>query len=255
MALFVHIADAKAVPSIRRAGIKPSKWRSHVYFMPVVQSHFISHQWLRELRRRGARVLVGVYFKLRDEESVWAGRYNEQHKELKLSEAINLLNNAENPLGFEMMIARKIAPSEIHSIRQLPQTVGWRFLPGAHGTTPCPCPMCQRGRIKAQRIRVLDAPPKPTPFDQVIAILRNPNSSIDDVIDNLYRLRNKRRVIDPSFLEPLLVRGNAEVLEEIAWTLPYIRHPYARTLLSALSTHENGKVRQAANEAVDDICR
>jgi hypothetical protein len=94
--------------------------------MPVVQDHFIAHQWLRELRRSGARVLVGVYFRMRSEEAVWAGRYNEPHREMPLGQAIRELKAFCDPLGFEIFVDKKIEVSAITRIRHLPQKIGWR---------------------------------------------------------------------------------------------------------------------------------
>ncbi len=55
--------------------------------------------------------------------------------------------------GFEVIVPRKIVASEIHRIRKLPQVVGWRYYPGAHGKKPCGCPYCQRGQYGARRLR------------------------------------------------------------------------------------------------------
>lgn len=73
MPIVVHITDEKNAASIARAGIRPPRGMKAIYFMPVVQSHFISHQWIRELRRGGAKVLVGIYFRLPGTENVLGG--------------------------------------------------------------------------------------------------------------------------------------------------------------------------------------
>ena len=41
-------------------------------------------QWLRELKRGGVKTFVGVYFKLDSTEKVYAGRYNEPHRQITL---------------------------------------------------------------------------------------------------------------------------------------------------------------------------
>jgi hypothetical protein len=42
---------------------------------------------------------------------------------------------------------------EIHAIRAVPQVVGWRSYPGAHGRRPCGCPYCQpRGQIRSRKL-------------------------------------------------------------------------------------------------------
>ena len=75
MPLFVHVTDEKNAPAMRRSGIAMSKYGRGVYAMPVMPSFIVSHQWLRELRRGGARTLVGVYFRIDDDEPVRFGHY------------------------------------------------------------------------------------------------------------------------------------------------------------------------------------
>jgi hypothetical protein len=81
MAMFVHIADGRVASSLRRTGIRlpPEHPRrpSGVFAMPILQSYFVSHQWLRELKRRGARTLIGVYFRIPDGEPVIVGHFRE----------------------------------------------------------------------------------------------------------------------------------------------------------------------------------
>lgn len=154
MTTLVHIADAKLAARITRAGLTPGKATRVVYFMPVLRDHFISHQWLRELKRSGVRTLVGVYFKLPSEEVVWAGKYNEPHQPIALGLAVRQLMDLVDPLGYEMFIQRKITASEITSVRNLPQKIGWRYQPHAHGKKPCGCPAClPRGSYGGRRIR------------------------------------------------------------------------------------------------------
>ena len=156
--MFVHLTSEKSIPSIRRAGIKPRDWAEGqhrvVFAMPVLPDFYISHQWLRELKGGGARTIAGVYFRLDDKEPVLVGHYNSNHQEMSSAEATSLIMNAEKPEGFEILIPRKILPSEIHKTRALPQVLGWRYYPGAHGTAPCGCPFCQQyGRPGSRKLR------------------------------------------------------------------------------------------------------
>ncbi len=81
MALFVHLAPEKETDSIRRGGIKPRRLKQPladgydriVFAMPVTDNFYVSHQWLRELKRIGQRTIVGVYFRIPDEQKVMAG--------------------------------------------------------------------------------------------------------------------------------------------------------------------------------------
>jgi hypothetical protein len=156
---FVHIADERHSSRIRSSGLKlPRPKRDPgrpwgVFAMPVVPNFVVSHQWVRELKKRGFRVAVGVYFSLPDSESVWAGRYNRDKVMITAAEASARLLREEE-LGFEVVIPRSIAAREISSIRSLPQTVGWRHFPEAHERGIfCACKFCQKGEIKSQRLR------------------------------------------------------------------------------------------------------
>ena len=162
MALFVHLAPEKESDSIRRSGIKPRRIRAGalegyeriVFAMPVTIDFYISHQWLRELKRSGQRSIVGVYFRIPDEQNVMVGHYNQAHAEMTASEAVGLVFHAENAEGYEVVIPRKIDAKEIHEIKHLPQVLGWRYFPDSHGRKPCGCPVClRRGEIKSKRIR------------------------------------------------------------------------------------------------------
>lgn len=121
--------------------------------MPVVPNYLISHQWVRELKKRGFRVAVGVYFRIADDEKVFAGLYNSEKKLTTASQALAWLKDNET-LGYEVIIPRSINASEVRSIRSLPQGIGWRHFPGAHERGIfCGCDYCQRGAIKSRRIR------------------------------------------------------------------------------------------------------
>lgn len=65
MALFVHLTPEKNIKSIKRNGIKLSGNKNFgqrgVYAMPVIQNFYISHQWLRELKRWKDHLLVFIF--------------------------------------------------------------------------------------------------------------------------------------------------------------------------------------------------
>jgi len=84
MPMLVHITNGKNTAAILRSGIRLPGKNKAINFMPMLQSHVISHQWMRELSRDRARVLFGVYFRLLSTEKVWAGRYNHEHKPMTL---------------------------------------------------------------------------------------------------------------------------------------------------------------------------
>ena len=79
MPTFTHLTAEKSTGAIRRVGIKAVS-AGHgtprgVFCMPILPDHFVSHQWLRELKRRGQRTLVAVDFRLPSDEPVWFGHY------------------------------------------------------------------------------------------------------------------------------------------------------------------------------------
>ncbi|MGC4003291.1 MAG: hypothetical protein QM811_09210 [Pirellulales bacterium] len=86
-------------------------------------------------------------------QSVWLARYRDAHRKMTAAEAVDVLLRATVPEGFEVIVPRKIDASEIHKIRRLPQVVGWRYWPGAHGRKPCGCDFCQRGQYGAKKLR------------------------------------------------------------------------------------------------------
>lgn len=158
MAMFVHLAPEKRVKSILRNGISRLRksrtpGQSGVFAMPVTRNFYVSHQWLRELKRRGQGEIVAVYFRVPDKENVWLGHYNQAHQQMTATEASATILAASPAEGFEVIIPRRIEASEIHRVRKLPQVVGWRYYPGAHGKRPCGCPYCQRGDYGARRLR------------------------------------------------------------------------------------------------------
>ncbi len=151
LSVFVHLTPLSRVEKIRRNGIsrlrKPrGVFPGGIFAVPVTRNFFISHQWLRELKRWGRGPIAAVYFRISDSESVWVGHYNQ-------SEAVAEFMSAEDRQGWQVVIPRRIMATEIHLTRTLPKFIGWRYMPGAHGTKPCICDFCQRGGYGARRIR------------------------------------------------------------------------------------------------------
>jgi hypothetical protein len=162
MATFVHIADERDSLAIRRNGLTLPKvhWKAAeserhkggVFALPVVEDFMLSHQWVRELKRRGHRSAVGIYFRIADNEVVWAGLYNKDKVQMTAAQATALLRQ-ERLLGFEVVIPRSILAAEITAVRSVPH-VGWRFSPQAKGSRPfCLCKYCNRGEIKNRKMR------------------------------------------------------------------------------------------------------
>ena len=103
MPTLVHLADERDAASIRKNGIRIGKHRQGIYCMPVLPNFYISHQWLRELKRRGANTFVGIYFKIDSQTRVFAARYNDPHQHITLGEAIKEILSMPDPLGYELL--------------------------------------------------------------------------------------------------------------------------------------------------------
>lgn len=158
MATFVHLALEARAAHIRRTGItrlrKAAGARpSGVFAVPVTRSFFISHQWLRELKRRGGGPIAAIYFRIPDDQLVWVGHYGGQHRAMSSAEAVAVFMSADSREGWEVIIPRRIQPAEITRSKPLPQVVGWRYSPSAHGRRPCPCSFCSAGTFGARSIR------------------------------------------------------------------------------------------------------
>jgi hypothetical protein len=158
MPTLVHLAPEKVAKAIRRTGIRAASAGSGtlegVFCMPILPDHFASHQWLRELKRRGQRTLVAVTFRLRSDEPAWFGHYGRPPAETTVGRAIGMLMATGDARGFEVVVPRKNRSDEIHRIFTPRQVIGWRYQPDAHRTRPCPCRAClPKGTINASRLR------------------------------------------------------------------------------------------------------
>jgi hypothetical protein len=87
MASFVHIADAKNQNLIARNGIRAG--RRGVFGAPVTRDFSVTHQWSRELKRRGARSLICGQFRVADDEVVSVGMYNREKISMTAAEAVS----------------------------------------------------------------------------------------------------------------------------------------------------------------------
>ncbi|MGA3563807.1 HEAT repeat domain-containing protein [Melissospora conviva] len=198
MAEFVHITGDRAARRIGRTGIAA---RSHghdggrgVYCMPVLPSFTLTHQWVRELRRWHSGVLVAVQLRLPDAEPVTFGRYHLPPQQVTAAQAVAMARAVADPRGYEVFVPRPVHATEIRRIRDVPQGIGWRYVPDAHGRRPCLCPACDtRGGYKADRLRrrtPYDDPPRPKAT--LMAELRAA-SSAEEICDVLGELGRARR--------------------------------------------------------------
>ncbi|WP_433654619.1 HEAT repeat domain-containing protein [Nocardia sp. CA-128927] len=246
MALLVHLTPEKDARRIRRAGITARGYRRGVFCMPVLPSYVLSNQWLRELRRGGQRLIVAVHFRIPDDEPVFVGHYSSAGTEMTAAEAVSVIMHAEDARGYQIVVPRSIAPTELHRIRQVRQVTGWRYHPEAHGRRPCACPACLgRGEFKAADLRrrfSIDSPALTKP--QLLEHLRNADND-DDLIDALYGLARRSRG-DVDDVAHLVDHANPEVRYVLALALRRYRGGEARRLLARLAADTDPEVRDAA---------
>jgi hypothetical protein len=151
MASFVHVADERKRKLIEKNGIRSGK--KGVFCMPVTNNFSVTHQWSRELKRRGARALICIQFRVSDDDEVSVGMYNGKKMKMTAAEAVGTIAVHTAPMGLEVIFGRKITPREITRIYAAPKITGWRYYPAAKGKQPfCHCRFCNRGEIRAQRL-------------------------------------------------------------------------------------------------------
>ncbi len=75
----------------------------------------------RELRRRSAGSISGVYFRIPDEEAVWVGHYGQAHRWMTAAQAVCEFSSAEDARGWEVVIPRRIQADELHAVREVPR--------------------------------------------------------------------------------------------------------------------------------------
>jgi hypothetical protein len=157
MAQFIHLADSKNAKHISRVGILALKTRLDAvkgfYCTPVCRDIYRTHQWLRELKRRGFNSMHAVQFRLPPKTTVWIGRYNQEHIQVTASEAARIFDQHEDGLGLEIIVPHSLPRSAITRAYFPSQVFGWRYQPEAKGKKPfCGCKYCNRGEINAYRV-------------------------------------------------------------------------------------------------------
>ena len=154
MVSLIHIADKNDEASIVKNGINAAKRKvgpRGVFAMPVLPNFAVSHQWARELKRRGVRTLICVQFRVPNSESVLVGKYNGEKIKMAASEAAAAFLAHTDPMGLEVVVPRKIMPKDIARTYLAPRVTGWRYYPEAKGRKPfCHRKFCNRGEIRAQ---------------------------------------------------------------------------------------------------------
>jgi hypothetical protein len=154
LALLVHITRENVAKRVVRNGINPAQ--GFVWAFPVLASHTLTHSWSRELKRRGRTTLAAITFLVPDDENVLTRHYREDHCTMTAAEAVGFIRSRSDPRGYEIMLPRRVHPSEIVRVHVLSKAIGWRYYPEAKGKPPwmCDCAFCvPRGEVKAKRQR------------------------------------------------------------------------------------------------------
>lgn len=275
MPILVHLTSHKNIQKILRSGIVGAsrniycKWEQQelykeiskaVYCMPVLPNYYISHQWLRELKRGGQNNFVGIYFRLDSNELVWLGHCNQPHIQVTVNQAIDIIMHNPNPRGYEVIVPSSIRSNEIHKVKHLPQVVGRRYYPEAHSNKPtCACPMClPLGSIKSRELRErLEPPEKRQNYPELIEELKATENN-EIIIDILYKIYstvrggNKNKAADLEFL----INHHAEkVIEALADTLGSYRGKDAINMLLKLCSHEHDECRELSARSLLKIIK
>jgi hypothetical protein len=152
MVMLVHVTAAALEHKIKRVGLRSP---SGVYAFPVLPSFTLTHQWTREIMkwRRGA--MIGVYFRIPDDEIVAFGRYNREMTMAPAARAVGEIIQTTDPRGMQIVVRRTVRPRSVHRIAPLRGVTGWRHMPDAHGRKPCGCPACAlRGEPGNRKLRL-----------------------------------------------------------------------------------------------------
>lgn len=255
MPILVHLADERERSSIKKNGVKIGKNRQGIFCMPVLQNFYVSHQWIREIKRSGARTIIGVYFKLDSKDLVYAGKYNQEHKRISLGEAIKEIMSMDDPLGYELIVNRKIEVKEIEKIKILPQKIGWRYYPSSHNKKPtCACPVCiPSGSIKGKRLRDKIEPPiKEMGYDEAILKLRTTESE-NEIENLLWTIKRTKRRADPKDIVFLLDKNSNSINQSVALALGMFRHKNTKAILLGLLKSKDNETKEFATDSLLNI--
>jgi hypothetical protein len=261
--MFVHLTSSANERRVRRAGLRADGrgqgGARGVHCFPVLPSYTLTHQWLRELARFGTRGgLVAVHLRIDDAQPVLVGHYRDAargaQETVPAAEAVRRVAALDDPRGWEVLVPRAIRAAEIHRIRRVPQSVGWRYLPDAHGRRPCTCLGCrERGAYGARRLLERlphpdGGPPPPVP------VLLQRIASADDpaTVKDTLRWFAQRRRGPVGALTHLTTHPDPEVREALVFAVSRWSTPGVAELLDALAVDPSPDVRDAVEIVRED---
>lgn len=150
--MLVHVTAAKLEAKIRRGGLRA---KGGVYAFPVLPSFTLTHQWTREILKWTRQPMIGVYFRVPDDQSVRVGRYGQIMRSLPAVRAVAEIHSHADPRGVQIIVDRAVPARAITRVSALRGVIGWRHRPGAHGSKPCGCPGCvARGEPGGRALRL-----------------------------------------------------------------------------------------------------
>ena len=250
MTQFIHLAPEDTISAIRRTGIRKSRIhypeaRSGVFCMPVIDDYYAVHQWLRELKRFNKKNLKAVHFRVRDQEQVYFGSFSCKHRYGTAAAAAGQFRQAEDRMGFQVIIPRSIAAAEIITVRSVSQVTGWRYSPSSKGRQPCLCPACfWTGHYDANRLVMHK-------FKQMLTLLREPEPHTQiHALQEISELRfnHPGRIKDFEPLLHLLRSPDLEIVIHCLDALAQFKNNTAWQVLTDHLHHPSQQVQLAAGQ-------
>ncbi len=253
MSVFLHVTQEKNIKNIKKNGIKGRKINenipSGVFCMPVTQSYYMSHQWVREMKRWAeGKNISGIYFRIKNKEDVWCGHYNKEHVKISAGEAVKLAMENKTGEGWEVILPGKVELKDIIKYKKLPQTVGWRYFPGSHGRKLCLCPACiKEGSYKSIKIRL-------NRYDELLSRLGSTEEEgeiinilceIDDMI-----LWSKGKIKDVKDIIFLLKSPSEKIIKKLISTLYCYRTEESFSILLSFLESEKSEIKLLAAENI-----
>lgn len=253
MSVFIHVTEEKNIKNIKKQGIKGRKINEEVgygiFCMPVTQNYYMSHQWVREMKRWAeGKNVAGVYFRIKNKEEVWCGHYNKELVKISAGEAVKLAMENKTGEGWEVILPRKVEVKDIVKYKKLPQTVGWRYFPGSHGKKLCFCPACiKEGSYKSIKIRV-------NKYDELLSRLRSTDDE-GEIINILYDiddmiLWSRGRIKDVKDIIFLLKSPSEKIMKKLISTMACYKTEEAFTYILSFLESEKSEIKLLAGENI-----
>jgi hypothetical protein len=230
MTRLVHVTTAGNAVRIARGGTRPG-----LFAMAVLPSFTLTHQWVREMRRFNPGELVAVDLTVPGSTPVSVGHYGRTRSDVPLAEAAGLIRSLADPRGYEIVVPPALPRSAVVRVRRVPQGVGWRYVPGAHGRRPCACPVCLApGTPGSARVRRRFTQDGPEPTKPELMAQLSAATTSDDVMSALWGLYGRSRG-GAEELAYLADHPDPDVRELLYDTLAFYRGRAARDLRARLA--------------------